>query len=312
MLSISRETLEQIVQRINPGDTLTHAEALIGGVSAEVVLLHVKPAEGVTQKYLLRVHSEIDRSRNPNVASHEFTLLKTLHAAGLPVAQPRYVDTSGEIHPIPYVVLDYLEGATDFSPKNVADFLQQRGALLAKIHQATPTLPALDFLSKRNEHVLWWISYQPEQLDESIEEGALRDTLRTLFPLNQVNESTLLHGDFWAGNLIWRDGQLVGVIDWEDAEIGDPLSDLSVTRLEMLWLLGKDAMHDFTRLYQALMPQLDYGNLPHWDLFAALRPANQFDEWAAGWAGYERPDVTATTLREAHHWFVKQALERMT
>ena len=93
----------------------------------------------------------------------------------------------------------------------------------------------MNFLSKRAEHVLWWIHYQPEQLDEALDEGRLRNHLRTLFPLKKVNESTLLHGDFWSGNLIWRHGRLTRVIDWEDAEIGDPLSDLSITRLDMLW-----------------------------------------------------------------------------
>ncbi len=316
MLSIDYHILEQIIRRARAGDKLVHAEALIGGASAQVLLLEVQHADGGTQKYLLRVHSDIDRTRNANIAVHEFSLLKILHAAGLPVAQPHYLDASGDIYPIPYLVLDYIEGATNFSPQNLPDFLQQSAELLAKIHQVKQSLPmedslALDFLSNRAAHALWWIRYQPEQLDNMLDEGRLRDTLRALFPLQQVNASTLLHGDFWTGNLIWRDEKLVGVIDWEDAEIGDPLSDLSITWLDVLWAFGKDAMYAFTRAYQALMPHLNYGNLSHWDLFAALRPANQLEEWAAAWVEYGRPDVTLTTMSEAHQWFVKQAFEQI-
>ncbi|MBL8164545.1 MAG: phosphotransferase family protein, partial [Anaerolineae bacterium] len=100
--------------------------------------------------------------------------------------------------------------------------------------------------------------------------------------------------------------------DWEDVDVGDPLADLSIARLEMLWMCGQAAMHDFTRAYQQLMPHLDYSNLSAWDLFAALRPAGQFDEWATTWANSGRPDVTAAILREAHHWFVAQTLKRLT
>jgi hypothetical protein len=61
MLSIPLQTLEQIVQRVNAGNTLIDADALVGGASAQVILLHVKHADGVTQKYLLRAHNEDNR-----------------------------------------------------------------------------------------------------------------------------------------------------------------------------------------------------------------------------------------------------------
>lgn len=316
MLVNQRSVLELIVQRVRPGETLIHAQELLGGASAQVVLLDVRHANGSTQKYLLRVHSEIDRGRNADVARHEFSILKILHAAGLPVAQPHYLDVSGEVYPVPYLVVDYIEGTTEFSPRSLPDFIEQSAALLAEIHQVRQNLrqeeaAALDFLSDRTAHVLWWIGYQPETLDEELNEPRLRAALRTLFPLKQMNAPALLHGDFWAGNLIWRDGKLVGVIDWEDTELGDPLSDLSIARLDMLWAFGQDAMYSFTRAYQALMPHLDYGNLPPWDLFSALRPANQLTDWVATWAGNGRPDVTAATMRAAHQWFMQQALDQI-
>jgi aminoglycoside phosphotransferase (APT) family kinase protein len=316
MLLIPHDVLEQIVHRINPGDTLTHAEMMIGGASAQVILLNIKHTAGEIQKYLLRVHSEINRSRSPNIAQCEFKLLQTLHTTGLPVAQPHYLDVSGEIYSIPYLVVGYIEGAPDFSPQNLNDFIRQSAELLVKIHQVEQKLPSgtlatLDFLSDRAAHILWWLGYQPEQLDEELDEERLRTTLPTLFPLKQMNTATLLHGDFWAGNLIWRDGKLTGVIDWEDAEIGDPLSDLAIARMDMLWAFGKDAMLDFTRTYQTLMPHLDYSNLPQWDLFSALRKANQLADSAALWMQVRRPDVTITTMQQAHQWFVEQALAKL-
>lgn len=44
-----------------------------------------------------------------------------------------------------------------------------------------------------------------------------------------------LHGDFWHGNLVARDGGLAAVVDWEDARLGDPAADLCG-----LWYLGAE------------------------------------------------------------------------
>ena len=40
----------------------------------------------------------------------------------------------------------------------------------------------------------------------------------------------LLHGDYRLPNLKWQDGEISGVLDWELARVGDPLSDLAFTQ----------------------------------------------------------------------------------
>ena len=130
-------------------------------------------------------------------------------------------------------------------------------------------------------------------------------------PLPRLNKPILLHGDFWPGNLLWREGaQLAAVIDWEDAKVGEPLADLAISRLDLLWIFGLDAMQTFTRHYQALAP-LDYTDLPYWDLYAALRPMGRLAEWAAEWPALGRPDITEATLRAGHKWFVDQAFDAL-
>lgn len=313
MLPIAQSTLEKIALSIDATSTLMSARPQVGGASAQVLLLDVLHGDGHRQKYLVRVHSENDRNRNPDVAHHEFELLKALHGLGLPVARPILLDTSGKLHPIPYLVVSYIEGSTDFSPRNLPNFVQKSATLLARIHRIRQQGAfSLDFLLDRNIEASMWIHHQPDILDTALEEARLRAALRQWFPLTPKNEHALLHGDFWAGNLIWKDNEIVGLIDWEDAEIGDPLSDLSVCRLDMLWAFGVDAMRNFTTIYQSLMPHLSYDHLPIWDLYAALRPTHQLEQWSAGWVKYGRPDVTYESMCERHHWFVEQAFEQLT
>ena len=124
------------------------------------------------------------------------------------------------------------------------------------------------------------------------------------------NAPTLLHGDYWPGNLLWRGGALAAVIDWEDAARGEPLADLAISRLDVLCLFGGEAMARLTQVYAASRP-VDLGALRFWDLCAALRLARLVGEDLAGWASFFAPfgraDIRAALLRARFEAFVRQA-----
>ena len=129
--------------------------------------------------------------------------------------------------------------------------------------------------------------------------------------MSRHNPSIFLHGDFWLGNLLWQDGQLAAIIDWEDMVDGDPLHELAITRLNIFWAFGAKAMHTLTHHYHTLMPALDLTHLPHWDLFTALSIPDNFPEWADGWVDYGRADVTRQTMYDGYHEFVELALTQL-
>jgi aminoglycoside phosphotransferase (APT) family kinase protein len=162
----------------------------------------------------------------------------------------------------------------------------------------------VSFLPLQEKKVAEKLGKRPVKVDESLDEGRIRDTLEAVWPLPQRNLSVLHHGDFWPGNILWLDGQIVGVIDWEDAALGDPLADVANSRLEMLWAFGIDAMQSFTHYYQSIT-SIDFTNLPYWDLYAALRPISQIAEWGLD-------DIAEKTMRERHRWFVAQAFKWMS
>ena len=45
----------------------------------------------------------------------------------------------------------------------------------------------------------------------------------------QAQRLALLHGDYRLPNLMFHEGKLAGILDWELARVGDPLSDLAFT-----------------------------------------------------------------------------------
>ncbi|HEX2623597.1 MAG TPA: phosphotransferase [Phototrophicaceae bacterium] len=295
---------ERLVQKIQPGNTLLRAWELKGGISAQVTALEIKQLDATTKKLVVRQHGAIDFNENPQIAADEFRLLNIIHSAGLPAPIPYLVDASGKIFETPCLVIEFVEGETEFTPTDLDDYLRQFAICLSQIHTIDAVKYDLGFLPDVGQLTTAKISNRPAQVDDSLGEGRIRDILEQVFPLEQRNPSVLLHGDFWVGNLLWRDGQLAGVIDWEDAKRGDPLADLANSRLEILWAFGIEAMQQFTAQYQTIMTTLDYTPLPYWELCAALRPMFRIGEWAGN-------AVKEKVMRERHAWFVEQAIKRL-
>jgi aminoglycoside phosphotransferase (APT) family kinase protein len=294
---------ERVAQKIEPHSKLLRTWELKGGVSAQVTALEIERPGGRTQKMIVRRHGEVDLKHNPQIAADEFKLLQLLHSAGLATPRPYYLDQTGEIFSTPYLVIEYIEGKPEFAPTNLPDLLLQLATQLSRIHQVDCLHLDLSFLPELEQRYAEKLRERPAQVYESFDEGHIRDTLEAAWPIPQRNTPVLLHGDFWPGNILWRDGQLVAVLDWEDAALGDPLADLANSRLEILWAFGIDAMQRFTQQYRS-MTTIDFTHLPYWDLCAALRPVSQMAQWGLD-------DTTERTMRERHRWFIAQAFEKL-
>jgi aminoglycoside phosphotransferase (APT) family kinase protein len=288
------DKFQRLVERIDPRAKVVRTWPLTGGVSAQVTALEVEQPDGRVRKLIVRQHGEVDRRHNPHIARVEFKLLQIAQSHGLAAPKPYYVDESCDLFPLPFLVLSYVDGDTEFAPADLPGYLAQMARQLAKIHDVSDS-PTLDFLPRQAKR----FGERPASLDESLGEGRIRDAMESAWPLPQVNESVLLHGDYWPGNILWNDGKLAAVIDWEDARVGDPLADLGNCRLELLWAFGVEAMTDFTSRYHALTT-IDFANLPYWDLRAALRPCGKLSKWGLDAATEQR-------MRARHKLFVDQA-----
>jgi aminoglycoside phosphotransferase (APT) family kinase protein len=301
--SNQEKQFERLVHAINPHYTLLRTWPVTGGISARVTGVEVEREDGHVQKLLVRQHGAADLQADPQIAEHEFELLRQLHAAGQAVPQPYFVEASAEIFGTPCVVIEFIEGQTEFAPVDLQSFIAQFAAQLARLHQVDRSTLDLPFLKDLNAVIAQRLSERPDVLDETLSEGRVRDALEAAWPWAQHNAPVLLHGDYWPGNLLWREGQLAAVVDWEDAIIGDPLADVAIARLETLWAFGPEAMAMFTQQYLSLNA-IDITNLPYWELCVALRPAGKLATW-----GIE-PDVVAR-MREWHKVFVDEALKKI-
>ncbi|CAM3901719.1 phosphotransferase [Cohnella lubricantis] len=297
---------ERLIQRMDRHSKLLRAWELKGGVSAQVTALEVLLSNGEVRKLVVRQHGPADVARNPHIATDEYKLLKLLADTDVPAPAPYGADESGEILPSPYIAIEFIEGETILSaptPNQAIDLCNQLAAALAAIHQADISSRDVSYLPKQERRLSEFLARIPADVADMAESSLIREALQRIEPSPPRNKETLLHGDYWPGNMLWKNGRLVAVIDWEDAAIGDPLADLANARLEIAWSFGTEAMHHFTRRYQALMPCLNYTSLPIWDLRAALKPAIHMSGWGLD-------EDTERGMREKLAWFVKQAANR--
>ncbi len=292
--------LGSLAGSVEPGSSVLRSWALAGGISAQMTAVELRCADGRIRRLVLRRpgdHAPAD------AAQREQRLLQAVRARGVPSQTPLgLVEGAGKT----CLWLEYIEGQPDFRSAGDGSRVQQMAAQLARIHSAaSEDLSFLPHQAQRLEQLAGWQA-SPARVAR---EHRLRQVLAAGWPL-EPRRQVLLHGDFWPGNILWSSGRLVAVIDWEDALVGDPLYDLAISRLDLLWIYGQAAMERFTAAYAAESGD-DLRALPYYDLCAALRPGSFLAGWAKGYAARGRPDIDVAGLEAGRSRFAEQALARL-
>lgn len=292
---MSRDPYAAVVDRVAPGARLTRRWALHGGISARVDALEVVLPGGEAGQMVVREHGAAGwKPAQANVTAVEFALLKALHDAGVRVPEPYLLDTSGELLSSPYLVMAFVDGTTDLDEAALPDALRQMAVFLSDLHALDLTRLQLPSLPRRDDPIPGAL----EHLPTTDETASLRATLATRGTPQPANSPALLHGDFWPGNVLWKDGRIAAVLDWEDAAIGDPLSDLAGCRVELLWKYGELAMEEFTAHYFSLS-KADQSDLPLWEVHVAAGAAAYMGEWNLD------PDVEAAMRRKTRRFIAR-------
>lgn len=255
----------RVVRHHFPSAKLRFLETLSGGVSAKVYRLDLVFADGPDIQIVLRVHG-------PDHSGHdielEFQLLRSLHASGLPVPEPIGFDASRQTLDRPYLLMGFVAGTTALSHTAADEYINT----LAAVH-ATP-IDSLPELPKRVDPLPELLEFLPAES----EWDDFRDHLSKLKNTAFDGPATLLHGDFWPQNLIWRQGRIAAILDWEDATIGDPLSDIACTCLELRYLFGKRGMERFKQTY-AKHARLEASRFALWLAYVSAAAQKHMADW---------------------------------
>lgn len=280
-----------LLDSLYPGARVTNAAPLVGGVSAQVYQVSFVHADGTAERVVVRRHPNPhgDPARGAR-AGREHTLLCALQRCGLPTPQSlRFV-------PPDTLVLSWIDGETTLPH----DAELPLAATLAAVHAIVPDsqFPSLPVRDDPLPELLAWqpALFAADETDPGVvgTDGVFAEPLRQACG-QYTGTPRLLHGDYWPGNILWHRGRLAAVLDWEDAAVGDPLSDLACARLELCCARDLETAERFTALY-AQAAGTDLARLPWWDLYVAVAALRQMDDWGLA------PDALAARRAATTAW----------
>ncbi|CAN5744250.1 hypothetical protein BH23CHL5_BH23CHL5_11330 [soil metagenome] len=270
---------ELVVKSIWPDATLIRVERLSGGVSALVTRIDARNRSGTVRSCVVRQHGVADLTRNPNIASDEFTLLTFLLAEGLPVPEPLMVVAGSEESRATYLVTSFVEGSRLDGTVLDAEVASEMAETLSSIHSIDAGRAELGSLGNASDNALTLIESDRVRALSAARDRAWWNALDRGWSVQSRNPAALLHGDFWPGNLLWNGGSICAVLDWEDAVVGDPLVDVANCSLELYLERGPELASHFVHEYSNRNPRIDWTHFVQWQLLAAARLHFRIPEW---------------------------------
>src|SRR5438309_11696471 len=183
-----------------------------------------------TEDYVLRLPPPNARIAGTADVMRQGRIMAALHDAGLPTPAVPFSCSDPVVDGGPFVLRERVDGlrieptAEREKPLDIATAAID---VLKKL-QALPLdktgIGDEDPISLQVEMMRWAMLMQraPEEL--TTRAGELGGLLAAQVPV--VRTPTLVHGDYHYGNMLFRGPEVVAVLDWEIAEIGQPLLDL--------------------------------------------------------------------------------------
>ena len=239
-------SLERFFAREAPGATISHVGRIGGGASKEQFVFTLE-AGGKAEKLVLRMDpleaiTETSRKR-------EFEILHAVQGL-IPAPKPRWMDEDGEYFGRPCAIMDFVAGVT--KPSGAGLKVSGLGTWLGEPLRSKLKGPFLEYLVKlhaldwRNadlpsfaapeahakQSALWSYNYWLQLWrEDSLEPVPIVSYTEQWLAdhMPDAHELCLIHGDYRTGNYLFdeKTGQIVAVLDWELARIGDYHEDLA-------------------------------------------------------------------------------------
>ena len=240
---------------------------------------------------------------------HEFEILRLVEGAGIPAPRPILLDAEGKYFGVPAIVMSYLRGRPLFPTTNPARWTEDLARVLLTLHAVTPDRYDLSWLvvclrdGMRATIDEWRDGAQTEPLA-----AEMHAVLEAKLDRIDFSAPTLVHDDFWSGNTVAYRGRIIGIIDWTSAEVGDPRTDVSECRIDMVLSHGIDVADAFRDDYEGFADR-SLDSLWYFDLYRGFHALLEYEHWLEGYHDmglvHLRPAEVGARLRA----FLRRALD---
>lgn len=282
---LSQETLRWAEERLGQGAKVVSAVSLKGGISSAVFGLKINQGDTCHEAVLRQFTNTEWLREEPELASHETAALQAAGAAGLP--SPRWLacDPDGGACGLPTVLMTRLPGRVVLDPADLPGWLDGLARTLADLHAADVSPIGWSYFTYNEVARLTvpeWTRV-PE---------AWRGIIGRVQGPPPSYRLQFIHRDYHPTNVLWREGQVSGVVDWVNACMGPAGIDTGHCRLNLVQMYGVEAADAFLDSYLAATRQNGCDvNDPYWDMLCLIEMLPGPPEVYQGW-----PDLGLTAL----------------
>jgi hypothetical protein len=187
------------------------------------------------------------------------------------------------------LIISHLDGEADIRPADPVAWATQLGQALATVHAA-------------------FVDGLPSLFDApALLEGPAADRVRAAWPQILAAEEVLTHRDYWSGNVVWRDGTLTGVVDWEGAARGPRGFDVGWCRLDLVLLYDEEIADIFLAGYEEASGHR-FDDIALWDAWSVARSHRNVMTWVPNYGPLGRADLDVRELRRRHAGWTDRSL----
>jgi aminoglycoside phosphotransferase (APT) family kinase protein len=242
----------EISERLGP-----YLEAHIPGFRRPAALAQFKGGQSnptylitaASGRYVLRRKPSGKLLPSAHAIEREYCVTLALVGQGFPVARPLHYCADASIIGAEFFVMEHVEGRVFWEPWAPGLPADERARLfaslnetIARLHNVDPDTAGLADFGKPQGYVARQIKRWSEQYRASATERiAEMDRLMAWLPhaCPAQSATSIVHGDFRLDNCIVGadEPQVVAVLDWELATLGDPIADY--TYHLMMWFMPK-------------------------------------------------------------------------
>lgn len=262
--------------------TLERIGSPLGGYSKDVFVVHLsgpgRPADTIV------IRRDLCGGPLESSVENEFGLLQAMHEAGVPVAEPLWMETDASQLGGKLLVLRFVEGQTltDFRANlqagDMRPHILQFARILAQVHQVPVTAAGVDPHTANlplNQLVLTLLDAFRDQWRRRRQAPNPIITAGLEWMRNNLPDDTaapvIVHGDYSLRNLMFANGEATALLDWETWHAGDPAEDLAYCREEVESVMP---WAEFMAEYRAAGgPAVSAGRLHYWQYWKYLRGA---------------------------------------
>ena len=174
-----------------------------------------------------------------HAVDREYKVITALYETDVPVPKTYGLCEDDDVAGTAFFVMDFLDGDLFWDPmipsmtnRDRTEIYKNKNKTLAKLHSVDYKKIGLEDYGKPGNYVArqvsrWSKQYRASETDNIEAMNNLIDWLPKNIP--DDDETTIVHGDYRLDNMILKNNEVIGILDWELTTLGHPIADLVIT-----------------------------------------------------------------------------------